>query len=140
VKLSNNARAILVSACAAILLASAPTEGSNFVATAYNNPGHPVLTSAQVALIKKTLARVKPCQRALVRYGLFGPSTTDIVFFFAVGPRQGTHPFGQGSVMYFPDGGYSNAVPDNGDAAKMEREGIQWDIDHQPCPTATSPK
>jgi len=101
----------------------------------YDKPGHPSLTLAEMSLIQRTLERVKPCQRRLVRYGLLGSDMDHIVLFFAVGPHRGTHPFYTTNQVYFPDRGYSIATPDNGQVAQLKRDGIQWDIDHEPCPS-----
>jgi hypothetical protein len=118
----------------AFLFAATPSQGTNFIAMDYSKPGHPELTFAQMSLIQRTLARVKPCQRPLVRYGLFGPDTKDVILFFAVGPHEGAHPFGTTNQVYFPDEGYSIATNDNGQLEQMKKQGIQWDIDHKPCP------
>jgi|GEM_PF-5128628 hypothetical protein len=125
--------------CAAIaMLGCGSARGNNFVATDYNKPGHPSLSFAQMSIIREALDRVKPCQRTLVRYAVLGPNTDDLILFFAVPHGQGSHVFGTAIEVYFPDNG--TEIPmgaDDPQAEHREKQGIQWDIDHQPCPHPT---
>jgi hypothetical protein len=112
-----------------------------YVAADYLKPGHPDLTLAEMSRIYDILGLVKPCQRRLVRYALLkrrgNKNGRGLIFFFAVPRGQGAHVLGTGMLVYFPDTG--TAVPMRVDDPPAEQEqkrrlGIQWDIDHQPCP------
>lgn len=101
----------------------------------YNRPGlHPPLNPKQVATIQAVLRRVKPCQRQLVQYS-FGNGFRDLVMFFSVPPGEGSHVFGTADEVYIPRDGSEMPMSDNENAEQMEKQGIQWDIDHQPCPS-----
>jgi hypothetical protein len=52
-----------------------------FDATTYDKPHHPTMTAGDAAKIRRVLAEVKPCQRALLRY-IFtdGPGTVALYF------------------------------------------------------------
>ena len=101
----------------------------------YNRPGlHPPLNPKQVATIQAVLRRVKPCQRQLVQYS-FGNGFRDLVMFFSVPSGEGSHVFGTADEVYIPRDGSEIPMSDNQNAEQMEKQGIQWDIDHQPCPS-----
>lgn len=118
----------------------APDRGFSFAAGEYNTPGHPELSPAQVIRIKQILAEVKPCQRPLVRYGLFGPSADDMVFFFKVPPGQVTHVLGAQNLYYNPRNGTMVPMPDNPNFEQIKAQGIQWDVHHEPCPSPAPEK
>lgn len=107
----------------------------NYVALDYNELGHhPVLTPEQVARIQQVLARVKPCQRPLVRYAIDRYEKDGIALFFGVYPNTFMHVFGSPDAYYLPSMGVFAGPPDNADIEAQTKQGIQWDIDHQPCP------
>ena len=103
-----------------------------YVAADYDKPGHhPTLTLEQIETIRRMLARVKPCQRPLLRYVL----DDEVTLFFAVPPGQGAHVLGTRMDVYFPRSGIEVPMPQDGPAAEARaKQGVQWDIDHQPCP------
>jgi len=63
----------------------APTWPS-YSALGYDRPGHPSLTSQQAKLIRKTLALLKPCQAAQLRYAFpdwrYSTNSRDVVLYF----------------------------------------------------------
>lgn len=112
----------------------------NYIAIDYNVSGHhPPLTPAQMARIQQILARVKPCQRPLVRYA-FVPHDRAIPFL--VGEEDGLafffytndedeageilHVFDTNNIYYREDVGL---IP-----GMRPYPSIQQDIDEQPCP------
>ena len=100
----------------------------------YDKPGlHPPLTPKQVANIRAVLTAVKPCQRPLVRYS-FGNGFRDLIMFFSVPAGEGSHVFGTADVVYSPRDGFAIPMSDNPNVQQMAKQGIQWDIEHQPCP------
>jgi hypothetical protein len=111
---------------------------NSMIAMDYDQPGHPNFTADQAARIRYVLARVKPCQRALVRYAFGGIDS--LVLFFAVTPGRGlgTKVLGTGEI-YVPSDGTELPMNDNY-TEQMQKEGIQFDIDHEPCapPAASS--
>jgi hypothetical protein len=114
-----------------------PSGPPTYVGEDYERPGQPSLTPPQVQLIRETLSRVKPCQRPLVRYVLDGTEAEDVTLFFDVPPGQGAHVFRTAIEVYFPATG--DEVPMGQDDPRIPqrvKEGIQWDIDHQPCPSS----
>ena len=55
-----------------------------YLAAEYGKPGQPALTPRERALIRRTLAVIEPCQRALLRYAFpnnADPSTHVVLFF-----------------------------------------------------------
>jgi|SRR5580704_4182989 hypothetical protein len=114
---------------------TSPPGPPTYVGADYEKPGQPSLTPPQVRLIRETLSRVKPCQRPLVRYVLDGAEAQDVTLFFDVPPGQGAHVFGTAIDVYFPATG--DEVPmgqDDPQNRQRVKEGIRWDIDHEPCP------
>ena len=107
-----------------------------YVAIDYAKRGHPALSAGDVAEIRRDLAKVRSCQRSLVRYVLpAGPGS--IALFFAIPLDSAAHIFNEGDDYYVPlqDGG--SLIPLPGDTENyqlIERQGIQWDIAHQRCP------
>jgi hypothetical protein len=106
----------------------------SYVATDYDKPGRPgpFLAAADIARIQTVLARVKPCQRPLVRYA--GGDGSPIVLFFAVKPGEGAHVLGTADEFYDPATGSVVPGSDNQSEEQMQKQGLQWDIDHQACP------
>lgn len=106
-----------------------------YVAMDYGEPGQPHLSPSDIAKIQSSLTKVKVCQRPLVRYTYYG--STNLVLFFA-GPLHAlAHVFGEGNEYYLPAERTTLVPPPDAsgnDAAKQISEGIQWDVDHQPCP------
>ena len=113
----------------------------NYVAVDYNVSGqHPPLTPAQLTRIQQILARVKPCQRPLVHYAVYPYEgmQAGLVFFFRT-PNDDvldySHVFGDSGRYYMPtDGLFSGFTDDTSTQEAQAKQGIQWDIDRQPCP------
>jgi hypothetical protein len=116
--------------------APSPT-GHPYVALDYDKAGAPTLSDGDKAAIRSVLARVKPCQRPLVRYAIPEASSRIIMFFAS---NTATHVFGKGNEYYIP--AYNMAIVPPPDSMKSIdpraaiAEGVKWDIDHQPCPGA----
>jgi hypothetical protein len=106
----------------------------SYSAEKYGNPGTdgPLLNPADAAKLEDVLKRVKPCQRPLVRYA--GGDGAPMVLFFAVQRGQGAHVLGTADEFYDPATGSVVPGSDNPSQEQMQRQGLQWDIDHQPCP------
>jgi hypothetical protein len=104
-----------------------------YVAVDYDKRGHPSLTSVELASIRTALSIVKPCQRPLVRYA-YGNSDTPIFLYFAVGPQEGAKVFGT-ALVYDPSNDTGIPMSDITGEDEMVKQGIQWDVDHQPCPS-----
>jgi hypothetical protein len=124
------------SAPAAPIVPAAMRSWPGFVAIDYGKPGQPNLSGADATRIRRVLARVKPCQRALVRYAFPG-RWAQAVMFFAIPPDGGAHVFGEGDAYYVPN--QDSVIPIPGDSenfGEIEKQGLQWDIDHQPCAPA----
>jgi hypothetical protein len=114
------------------------TDGPNptppYVAMEYDKPGHPSMTPEQMRTIREMLAKVKPCQRPLLRYVL----DDEVTLFFAVPPGQGARILGSPGLFYLPGTGGEVPIQENGPEAEARaKQGVQWDIDHQPCPRPT---
>jgi hypothetical protein len=115
---------------------TSPPAWPTYRAADYRNPGAPKLTPAQAALIRKTLAIVKPCQRALLRYafpdysGYSGTPPPDMrmVLFFG---GYGAHVLWQPDLYWFPDQGTAHAIPY--DSQPTPDFSIQADIANAPC-------
>jgi hypothetical protein len=69
----------------------------------------------------------------LVRYAFLGNSA-NIVLFFAVPPGEGAHVIGSADESYNPMDNSVIPMSDNPNIEEMQKQGVQWDIDHQPCP------
>jgi hypothetical protein len=101
-----------------------------YAAIDYDKPGHPSMTAEQARAVREMLARVKPCQRSLLRYVL----DEDVTLFFAVPLGQGARVLGNPGLIYVPESGSEIPVQENGpEADARAKEGVQWDIDHEPC-------
>lgn len=111
-----------------------PTPG-RFQALEYQKPGQPPLTAAQVALIHKTLAVIKPCQRALLRYSFDNgdPSRKTIDLYFEPDdPREpSVHVLWERDLYYFFEEGRAHAVP-FADEPSPDWS-IRADITNNPC-------
>ncbi len=85
-----------------------------YLAADYDKPGQPALTPPERALIEKTLAVIKPCQRELLRYAFPERADPDnqLVLFFAKpgAPTFDAHALWQGNLVY--NEGNVGAVPD----------------------------
>jgi hypothetical protein len=110
-----------------------------YLALDYGKPGQPILTAKEIARIRKVLALVKPCQRALIEYAF--PENSDwlpfILFFEApsVDSMEGSygHPFGQSGNVYYNEGeGLVQPVPY--DSRNPPPGDLGYDIAHTPCP------
>jgi uncharacterized repeat protein (TIGR03803 family) len=100
-----------------------------YPAADYDKPGQPALTPPERALIEKTLAVIKPCQRELLRYAFPERSDPDnqmVLFFSKPGaPIFDAHVLWQGNVVY--NEGNVGAVPD------PIPSDIRNDIAEMPC-------
>jgi hypothetical protein len=107
----------------------------SYIAADYNaTGGHPSLTPDQTAAIRRVLARVKPCQRPLVRYVLTEGEKDGIALFFKPEPDQWAHILGEPDAYYAPLQGVFAGPPDDPSTQAQGEQGMQWDIDRQPCP------
>jgi hypothetical protein len=119
---------------AVVTTVATPTPIPNYVAVDYNAPGrHPPLTRAEAAAILRVLARVKLCRRSLVRYVLAENEKDGIALFFEPQPNSWAHILGEPDAYYTPMDGVVAGPPDEPDIQAQERQGIQWDIDREPC-------
>jgi hypothetical protein len=114
--------------------ALSPTTSPEYAAVDYDKPGHPQLTPDEVASIRSALARVKPCQRTLVRYAFPDSAELPFVIFFQPESGQGAPVFGEPRTYYLiVDGEVVTASPTDPYADQVEKFGIQYIIDHQGC-------
>ncbi len=117
-------------------IAVRPSTLPEYSAVDYDKPGHPALTPSEKAGIRSTLARVKPCQRTLVRYA-FPESRLPFVIFFQPESGQGAAVFGEPRTYYLiVDGEVVTASPTDPFADQVEKFGIQFLIDHEKCAPA----
>jgi hypothetical protein len=89
------------------------------------------LSSSQVALVRKTLALVKPCQRAILRYAF--PSNPDgvrFVLFFATSAGAWPHVLWTNRVYFKVDSG--EVFPMSGSFTFPENS-IRYDVVHTSC-------
>jgi hypothetical protein len=78
-----------------------------FLALDYKQPGQPKLTGSEVALIRKALALVKPCQQQWLKYSFDNadPTGNTIDLYFEPSDRQETAAiFWTGDYYYFDQG------------------------------------
>jgi hypothetical protein len=130
----NETVATTVSTPMTVTKVSTPATIPNYVAVDYNTTGlHPPLTRAEAAAIRNVLARVKPCQRSLVRYVLAENEKDGIALFFEPEPNRWAHILGEPDAYYTPMNGVFAGPPDDPDIQAQEKQGMQWDIDRQPC-------
>lgn len=107
-----------------------------FVALDFQKPGQPKLTAAQVALIRKTLAVVKPCQQSLLRYSFDNgdPSGKMIDLYFEPTDdptASSVHVLWQGDLYYRFEEGSAFAEPFDGQSTPDWS--IAKDIRDTPC-------
>lgn len=120
---------------------SAHTRWPNYAAVDYDKPGHPTLTPEEVASIRSALARVKHCQRTLVRYAFPANASSwhgrpSFVLFFQT-DGGGAHIFENAGELYFTISG--DLIPTSNDdpvSEQVEKFGIQFLINHQECAPA----
>lgn len=121
---------------------SAHNRWPNYAAVDYDKPGHPTLTPDEVARIRSALARVKPCQRTLVRYAFPANASSwhgwpSFVLFFQT-DGGGVHIFENAGTLYLPMSG--DLYPTSNDdpvSEQIEKFGIQYLISHQECSRAS---
>lgn len=108
-----------------------------YAAEDYGKAGS-LLSRTDISRLKEILRKVKPCQRSLVRYSFGGePAGGPAIFFFAPQPGEAPHVIGTADEIYMPFNGSVVPMSDNEEEDQMLKEGIQWDVDHQPCPAAS---
>jgi hypothetical protein len=109
-----------------------PLQSPSYLAKNYRVPQqHPALTAEEAARIRAMLARVKPCQRAFLRYA-FPSNGGGMVMFFLPHPENGTQApsvLGEGSLTYKTDDGTAEAPP----PAIGEQHSLQNEIDRADC-------
>ena len=84
---------------------ASPTPWPSYAAVDYER-AHPRLTDAQIAAVRQTLSKVKPCQRDLLRYAF--PQNSDFlpfVVFFEQPESVWPHVLGQRNIDYNPGEG-----------------------------------
>jgi hypothetical protein len=96
-------------------------EWPTYLARDYRKTGQPQLTGAEVTKLRNTLAVIKPCQRAFLRYAF--PKNSDFlrfVMFFEPSVaskeeggdlRPAPHIFGEGNADYKPWSGEAFVTP-----------------------------
>jgi hypothetical protein len=100
-----------------------------YLALDYGKPGQPTLTAKEVARIRKVLALVKPCQRAMVEFAF--PENEDFILFFQSAGGN-PHPFGEsGNTIYNESQGLVQPVPY--DSNSPPPGDLGYDIAHTPC-------
>ncbi len=100
-----------------------------YLALDYGKPGQPTLTAKEVARIRKVLALVKPCQRAMVEYAF--PENEDFILFFQTAGGS-PHPFGEsGNAFYNESQGLVEPFA-SGDGSPPPGD-LGYDIAHTPC-------
>ncbi|MGC1381727.1 MAG: hypothetical protein WA814_11975 [Candidatus Baltobacteraceae bacterium] len=122
--------------------ASPESSDSSYLATDYDKPGHPELGSEDVEQIRAALAKVKACQKPILRYAFPDGYGRAVLFFGGKGPNEYAHVFGKGNFFYIPARNVIMVVPANAstiDAKQAIAQGIEWDVDHQPCPHGLPP-
>jgi hypothetical protein len=113
--------------------ASGPGEWPSYWAQLYQDPGHPTLTRSQVALIRKTLVLLKPCQIAQLRYAFPRDSGLDFVlYFFSKDPLHF-----QPAVLWSYDADYDQVeggvISLPGDASEPDDDYLTTVVQKQPC-------
>jgi hypothetical protein len=106
-----------------------------YVAIDYDKPGRPgpLLSPSDISKVQAALQSVKACQRPLLRYAFLGYST-NIVLFFAVPPGEGAHVIGSADEFYNPMENSVMPMSDNPNMEEMQKQGIEWDVNHRLCP------
>jgi hypothetical protein len=115
-----------------------------YVAEDYAKPGHPPLTSNEVAKLRWMLGRVEPCQKKLLAYAFNSEGGLDssiegvdsrgfLMFFSVTSPyyRWLTQPhvLGGQNILYEYESGRVSAFPNT----EGTRFTLQNDIDHTGC-------
>jgi hypothetical protein len=114
---------------ATLVTPTPPAPWGTFVALDYDKPGHPKLTPDAIALIRKTLAVVKPCQRQMLSYSFDedDPSGTTIALYFTP----------SGHVLWqqnwYWESELNRAHPLSWDTQRTPDWSIQGDIAANPC-------
>jgi hypothetical protein len=103
-----------------------------FHALDYQQPGQPKLTDSEVALIRKTLAHLKPCQQQWLEYSFDNADQTGNtidLYFEPSDPRQDTaHVLWEGVYYHFEEG---RAIPLPLDSAPIP--GVSKALADYPC-------
>lgn len=100
----------------------------SFSAETYRT-GHRTLTASQVALIRKTLVFVKPCQRDFLRYAFpKDPDYPFVIFFQQSTPFEATPVLWTHNMYYDPHDGRVFATSDG-----YSPNNTQFEVDHMGC-------
>ena len=110
-----------------------PPQWPTYVAKDYDVPGHPALTSNEIAMLREALRKVKPCQRDMLRYAFPSNAKSGIRFvvFFEpwITPTHPAHVFWTSDV-YFK---WNGKVFVTRRAGATVRSDIRYDIERTPC-------
>jgi hypothetical protein len=117
---------------------SAPTASPwpSYLAKDYDKPGHPALTSRQVALIRKTLALVRPCQVAVLLYAFpenIVPNYRMVLFFRS--PNGWPHALWTDNMYYKEVEG--KVFPGASGPYNPDPNGIRYEVEHTGCDGVT---
>lgn len=98
--------------------ASAPAPWPSYAVVDYQRAGHPNLSGDELSQLRAVLARVRPCQRALLRYAFpkNAWSTASSFLIYFDGPGYSTGSYGQGRWVFGTDAFYE---PSEGTAAPI---------------------
>jgi hypothetical protein len=107
--------------------APSPSPWPTYAAKDYAKAVHPALTQAQIASIRRMLARVRPCERSLLRYA-FTSNGGHFIMFFDTGSGEDPHVLGERNIYYQRREG--RGIPVMGDGAGYS---LQADIDKVGC-------
>jgi hypothetical protein len=113
--------------------APTPTPTSpSFSAEDYRLFHKKTLTPSEVAMIRKTLALVKPCQRPLLRFAFPSDGDPDFPFVLFFAGNSWPHVLWSNNVYFKTEEGtiFAGASGD----APIPRRGIRYDVDHETCP------
>jgi hypothetical protein len=109
-----------------------PIPWPSYLAKDYETRGHPTLTRRQTSMIRFALAKVKPCQRAFLRYAFpQNGSYLPFVLFFQTHSYQWSHVFWTNNIYYKSLAGEEFAGSPGNEPPKWD--GLKWDIDHAGC-------
>jgi hypothetical protein len=115
--------------------ASGPDEWPSYWAQDYENPGHPTLTRSEVALIRKTLALLKPCQAAQLRYAFprgYPAIHKMVLFFWSRDPSMQPHVLWSYNGYYTPSEGVEVSDPWSGKGVPTDLGGA-YEVQHHDC-------